>query len=283
VPGSASASRDASAAAAAAAGSRVMSQHSNHPAAAHDAPVASGAPSVPGATVAVSAARRPDPEALATFAIQFRAAFRTLWTIAAGIVNDQATAEDVVQEAALTALSKLHEFEPNTNFTAWMAKIVRFIALNQSRRGRRQPASLDPTAMDETLPGRASGATSPHALDAAGGLGFVDRLGRLNPERSPFDDRLMRALGSVGEVARACLLLRTIEGLNYDEISQVLQIPPGTAMSHVHRTRMILRERLADLDPKTGAAPEAPTTAPPSKRYEKEVPRPPKPPEGGRT
>jgi hypothetical protein len=108
-----------------------------------------GVGSVMGGTI-----RRPDPEAVATFAIQFRAAFRTLWTIAAGIVNDAATAEDVVQEAALTALGKLHEFEPNTNFTAWMAKIVRFIALNQSRRGRRQPASLDPAAMDDTLAGR---------------------------------------------------------------------------------------------------------------------------------
>jgi RNA polymerase sigma-70 factor (ECF subfamily) len=256
-----------------------MSQHSNHPAATHEAPDASADPEATGAASAMSAARaarRPDPEALATFAIQFRAAFRTLWTIAAGIVNDPATAEDVVQEAALTALGKLHEFEPNTNFTAWMAKIVRFIALNQSRRGRRQPASLDPAAMDDTLAGRASASTAPNAPDAAGGSGFVDRRGRLNPDRSPFDDRVMRALGSVGEVARACLLLRTIEGLNYDEISQVLEIPPGTAMSHVHRTRMILRERLADMDPKLGGA-EAPATAPPNKRYEKEVPRPTKP------
>ena len=37
--------------------------------------------------------------------------------------------------------------------------------------------------------------------------------------------------------------------LSYDEIAKVLQIPPGTAMSHVHRTRIVLRERLAALDP----------------------------------
>jgi len=231
-----------------------------------------GVGSVMGGTI-----RRPDPEAVATFAIQFRAAFRTLWTIAAGIVNDAATAEDVVQEAALTALGKLHEFEPNTNFTAWMAKIVRFIALNQSRRGRRQPASLDPAAMDDTLAGRTaapaeSGSAHP---GEAGGSGFVDRLGRLNPERSPFDDRVMRALASVGEVARACLLLRTIEGLNYDEISQALEIPPGTAMSHVHRTRMLLRERLSDLDPKPGAS--VPGTREPS-----DAPGPGRSPEGGK-
>jgi RNA polymerase sigma-70 factor (ECF subfamily) len=243
-----------------------MSQQPNHPVA-PPAGAASGSSGV---------SRRPDPEALATFAIQFRAAFRTLWTIAAGIVNDPATAEDVVQEAALTALGKLHEFEPNTNFTAWMAKIVRFIALNQSRRGRRQPASLDPAAMDDTLAGRsASGTATSPATQESGAFGFVDRLGRLNAERSPFDDRVMRALASVSEVARACLLLRTIEGLNYDEISQVLEIPPGTAMSHVHRTRMFLRERLADLDPKPGAGV-------PAKRDDEQAPRPPISPGGGK-
>src|SRR5687767_9016051 len=72
------------------------------------------------------------PDALPIeFARNFRDSYRTLWTIAAGIVNDPFIAEDVVQEAAVTALGKLNEFEPNTNFTAWMAKIVRYIALNQ--------------------------------------------------------------------------------------------------------------------------------------------------------
>ena len=54
----------------------------------------------------------------------------------------------------------------------------------------------------------------------------------------------MRALASLTEVARASLLLRTLEGLDYDEIGRVLGVPAGTAMSHVHRSRMRLRERL---------------------------------------
>ena len=85
------------------------------------------------------------------FARRFAESYRTLWTIAAGIVNDPAIAEDVVQDAAVTALGKLHEFRPESNFTAWMAQIVRFIALNTSRRGRRQPTPLDPTAMDDSM------------------------------------------------------------------------------------------------------------------------------------
>ena len=60
----------------------------------------------------------------------------------------------------------------------------------------------------------------------------------------------MRALNSVSDIARACLLLRTIEQMEYAEISRLLAIPEGTAMSHVHRARQHLRERLADKYPK---------------------------------
>jgi RNA polymerase sigma-70 factor (ECF subfamily) len=174
------------------------------------------------------------------FAEEFRSSARALWTIAAGIVNDPAGADDVVQEAALTALGKLDEFEPRTNFTAWMAKIVRFVALNHARRDRRQPAALDPTAMDDALAAKAT---------SSGAARLVDEHGRLIVDRSPFDDRMMQALSAVTDTARACLLLRTIEGLDYNEIARLLDIPPGTAMSHVHRTRMFLRQRLADMDP----------------------------------
>src|SRR4051812_13906122 len=176
-------------------GPPVMSEPSNHFVTGSTAAPTAAEMAAAGTTGPRARMTRPDPESAAAFAVQFRAAFRTLWTIAAGIVNDPAIAEDVVQEAALTALGKLSEFEPNTNFTAWMAKIVRFIALNQSRRGRRQPASLDPSAMDDTLTSRsvASGATSAEAGEGAAGAGGGDRPRRLHPGPSPLGHRLVRA------------------------------------------------------------------------------------------
>ncbi|CAN5561096.1 N/A [soil metagenome] len=198
---------------------------------------------LPGASARTSNVAMPGApgELPAEFARNFREAYRTLWSIAAGIVNDPFIAEDVVQEAAVTALGKLTEFEPNSNFTAWMAKIVRYVALNQSRRTRRQPTNLDPSAMDDSLASRAD--------ERPGTQPIIDSRGRLDVQRTPFDDRVMHALNAVSEIARACLLLRTVQGLSYDEIAAALQIPPGTAMSHVHRTRLMLRERLAEMDP----------------------------------
>jgi RNA polymerase sigma-70 factor (ECF subfamily) len=87
----------------------------------------------------------------------------------------------------------------------------------------------------------------------------VDHKGVLRNGPEHFDDRLLAALQSIGEVARACLLLRTIEGLDYKEIARVLDIPPGTAMSHVYRTRQTLRQMLSD-DSRKGTGPARATS-----------------------
>lgn len=184
-----------------------------------------------------SAGRMTPPQ----FADEFQASFRLLWLVARGIVSDPAAAEDIVQEAALVALEKLDQFQPGTSFTAWMAQMVRFVALNENRRHhRRSHAPL------ESVDGDQATLAAPHASDHASAR--LGPRGELPVEQSMFDDRVLAALQGVQDIARACLLLRTVEGLDYREIAQLLEIPEGTAMSHVHRARHYLRDRLADHD-----------------------------------
>ena len=68
------------------------------------------------------------------FASRFTACSRALWCIATAILGDPDLAEDVLQEAAVTALRKLEDFDPSTSFSAWMGQIVRYTALNHARR-----------------------------------------------------------------------------------------------------------------------------------------------------
>src|SRR5262245_57326227 len=146
--------------------------------------------------------------------------YRTVWYIAAAILNDRTQAHDVVQEAATIALTKLGEFDPRTSFAAWMGQIVRFVALNESRRRARQ---------------RTTG-VSPEVLGKGpGGAGNVE---------GTLDGRMQRALEGLEETARACLVLRAVQGLSYAEIATALGVPEGTAMSHVHRARLAIRDRL---------------------------------------
>src|SRR4051812_34083067 len=174
------------------------------------------------------------------FAAEYQRAYRVLWVVAAGVLGRSSGAEDVLQEAALLALGKIDQFQPGTHFAAWMAQMVRYVALNQLRKQTRsQTASLDSTAepFAGTLPHRGTSPESPMHLGARG---------EMPAGQSSFDDDLTRALASLSDVARGCLLLRTIEGLDYAEIGQILAIPEGTAMSHVHRSRMRLREQLLE-------------------------------------
>lgn len=165
------------------------------------------------------------------FVRRFETASRKLWCLAVGILGCRLQAEDVLQEAALTALQRLTSFRAGSNFEAWMAQIVRFTAFNLARRHyrRREIGSQD------QLPGPSWNAANPR---------LVDDSGCLDSEQSHFDDSVIRALGQLSELPRASFLLRTLMGLSYREVSELLGIPEGTAMSHVHRSRATLRELL---------------------------------------
>ena len=175
-----------------------------------------------------------DPEA---FAALFVRSYKKFWLVAAAITGDRTHADDVVQDAALVALGKLDQFVVGTNFNAWMSEIVRRSALNVARKAQnRSTTPADPTQLDRSNSGSATSSCEDClALHSAGEL----------PEHQmDFDDDVMKALRQVSEVARACLLLRIVQHLSYAEIAEILQIPKGTAMSHVHRTKHVLRERL---------------------------------------
>jgi len=173
------------------------------------------------------------------FAVRLQASARVLWTVAAGVLGNRSQVEDVLQEAALIGLQKLDQFRPDSNFTAWMARIVRFVALNQTRtRSRRRTFDSDPVLLDR----------EPElARDVAGpGRPAVDLRGELGPDDGAFDDELSGALAELKPMARSCLLLKTLLGLEYQEIADALDIPLGTAVSHVHRARRFLRQRLSE-------------------------------------
>ncbi len=174
-----------------------------------------------------------DQDRLAQFAEDYRRSFKLFWCVAVGIVQDADLAEDVVQEAAVSAMQKLDQFEPGTNFNAWMAQIIRYVALNSARKQKRRRT--------RTLDGSADRVPGPPA--AWEGLD-LSNPSQLPDEKGQFDDHMMAAMNRIGAVPRSCLLLRTLEGLPYAQIAQMLEIPQGTAMSHVHRARRQLREHL---------------------------------------
>jgi RNA polymerase sigma-70 factor, ECF subfamily len=175
-----------------------------------------------------------DPQ---SFAAQFRDAYPRLALVAAGVTGDRQSAEDIVQEAAVIAFEKADRFTPGTNFGAWLAEIVRRCALNYRRKKQqRRTFAADPAVL---------GQMETNAAPASDPWPIAQNSGEILDNQSSFDDELVSALNQLSADARSCLLLRIVEKLSYAEIAALMHMPEGTAMSHVHRSKLALRERLS--------------------------------------
>lgn len=154
--------------------------------------------------------------------------FGQLYNFAHWLTQDRHEAEDLVQETFAKGLRGFQGFQPGTNFRAWMFRILRNTFLT-SRTGLKSTVALEDDAT-ETIP---SGDPSPEDL-------LVEQANR---------DAVRQALNELSVAFREILLLCDVEEMSYEEIAQVLTIPPGTVMSRLHRARKALRTRLLEKSP----------------------------------
>ena len=166
----------------------------------------------------VKRARAGDSEA---FEELVRLHLRAAYTVALGVTNDPADAEDVVQDSFIAALEKLDDAEPD-RFSGWLLAIVRNRALNLKRsQNVRAAAPLDVL----------------HATSS-----------NSNPEqdtmRGVLRDDLTNALGELTEVQRQVVLLHDLEGYKHREIGDMLGISDGASRFHLSTARARLRDVL---------------------------------------
>ncbi len=154
---------------------------------------------------------------------------RALYRHAARIVGPGPDAEDVVQDAFLSAWKSIRSFE-GTSFRAWLFRIVTNRALDRIRsRRRRAELPLEP-AVDEAVAWAEPAAPGPDPAQIASGkeaLAIVEQ-----------------ALKDVPEEQRAALLLRDVEGFAYEEIALMTNAEIGTVKSRIHRARVAVRNTL---------------------------------------
>jgi RNA polymerase sigma-70 factor (ECF subfamily) len=174
-----------------------------------------------------------DPE---EFAAHYRRAYPRLHLVAASIIGDRTHAHDIVQEAAVIALQKADRFIEGASYIAWLSEIVRRCSLNYVNkvRGRRTHVA-DPELFAQTQKDDST------CVDA---LPINSATGELVDLQRDLDDAMVHALNEIHTDARCCFLLRVVQNLTYAEISELMQIPEGTAMSHVHRTKRQLKRLL---------------------------------------
>jgi RNA polymerase sigma-70 factor (ECF subfamily) len=146
---------------------------------------------------------------------------RTAHAVAVGILLDHADAEDVCQDAFITALERLEDCQPD-RFAAWLITIVRnrAISMQRHRKVRRsQPLEW--------------------AVDVHGGPTPAQEA-----DRSALRERLLAAMTALPERQREVLLLHDLEGWRHREIGERLGMKEGTVRYTLFQARRTMRERL---------------------------------------
>lgn len=148
-------------------------------------------------------------------------------------------ARDHTQEAFLRAFARFAEFKGLSSFYTWVFRIAVNLALTEKRAsGRRQTVSLD---VDPAIHGTQAAELGRRLGDrtTAAGDGAVTE--------AEIHGHLLRALQALDTEFRAVIVLRDIEGLDYQQIGEILEVPAGTVKSRLHRGRMLLRQAILPL------------------------------------
>jgi RNA polymerase sigma-70 factor, ECF subfamily len=138
-------------------------------------------------------------------------------------------ARDVVQDAFVQAFLKLDTFQQTSAFFTWLYRIAFNLAASLRRR-RRATVSVE----------QVREATGLEPVDNG-----ADPGGRLQQQERCRQVR--QAIAELNEEQRAVLVLREIDGLCYESIAGILDLPVGTVRSRLHRARLQLREQLKEV------------------------------------
>ena len=150
------------------------------------------------------------------------------------IVANRDDAMELTQEAFVRALKGIKKFKGQAAFYTWLFRIGVNLAINHRRRHRELFSST--FGRESRLGQQADPLAAMIESDEPSPLDEV----QLQEEH----ERVLEALKTLGPNARALIVLRDIEGLNYNQIAEILDLPTGTVKSRLSRARRAIREEL---------------------------------------
>jgi len=155
----------------------------------------------------------------------YRAHSRKLYGLAVRMLGNPADAEDMLQEIFLAAHRKLDSFRGESALSTWLYRLAVNLCLDylRSRTGRAIHMT-DALGDDPVLPDAGS-----HGL----------------AERAVTKMDLERAIAQLPEGCRTAFVLHDVQGLEHQEVGEIMGIAEGTSKSQVHKARMRLRALLS--------------------------------------
>src|SRR6266516_1752945 len=154
----------------------------------------------------------------------------SLYRVALRLTGNPAEADDLVQETMLKAYRDWHQFEQGTNAKGWLLTILRHAFINEYRRRTRHPETVDVDTIEPF-------AVFSEVQDEDPQGAFFDKI---------VDDQVLQAIDQLPVAFRETLVLSDVEGMSYQEIASILQVPVGTVKSRLFRARQLLQSKLYD-------------------------------------
>jgi RNA polymerase sigma-70 factor (ECF subfamily) len=150
----------------------------------------------------------------------YKAYYKAMYNTAHRVLKDNFEAEDIMQEAFLTAFTKLDSYKGEVAFGAWLKRIVINKSLTQLKKNNRyQEVKMEVITNDEI---------EDEAIDYRG----------LNPKS------VLNTLQSLKDNYRVVLTLNLIEGYDYEEIAQILNYTNENVRTTVSRAKKKLKQVL---------------------------------------
>jgi RNA polymerase sigma-70 factor (ECF subfamily) len=155
------------------------------------------------------------------------------FNLATRLTRNQQDAEEVLQDVFVTVYRKIGGFEGKSSFSSWLYRVTMNASLMKLRKKRQTSANV---SMEEMLPVIEN---SP-ALRAAEHV-EVDAVASRNELVLALEDAVLR----LPEEYRPVFILRDIDGLTSREVGKILNLTVPAVKSRLHRSRLMLRRRLA--------------------------------------
>ena len=160
----------------------------------------------------------------------FAAEIPRLRRYARALLRNPDRADDLVQDTLLRGLEKFHLYQPGSNLRAWLFTVMHNLHVNSHRSAARRGQTIHVEKVQLSIP--------------------PTQLSRLELRD------LERAIDSLPEDQRMTLLLIGLEGMRYEDVAQICDVPIGTVRSRVSRARQALRQMLKGEDSESDRRPD---------------------------